>query len=76
MLTRKLKGHDAYYGITSNHEALDRLRHLVERCWYRALARRSQRHLSWEVMGRILERFPLPKAHITHQYATQQTLPL
>lgn len=76
MLTRKLKGHDAYYGITSNHKALDRLRQLVARCWYRALKRRSQRRLSWKVMGRILERFPLPKARITHQYATQQILPL
>jgi hypothetical protein len=76
MLTRKLKGHYAYYGITSNHGALDRLLDLVERVWYRALARRSQRRLSWKAMQRLLARFPLPKARIVHQYDTQQTLPL
>jgi RNA-directed DNA polymerase len=75
-LTKKLNGHYAYYGITSNHGALDRLLDLVERVWYRALARRSQRRLSWKAMQRLLARFPLPKARIVHQYDTQQTLPL
>lgn len=76
MLTRKLKGHYAYYGITSNENALSRLRHQVERAWHRALARRSQRHFSWKTMQRLLKRFPLPKTRIVHQYATQRTLPL
>jgi hypothetical protein len=76
MLTRKLKGHYAYYGITSNENALSRLRHRVERAWHRALARRSQRRFSWNTMQRLLKRFPLPKTRIVHQYGTQQILPL
>jgi RNA-directed DNA polymerase len=76
MLTRKLNGHYAYFGITSNHGALDRLRNLTEWVWYRALARRSQRRFPWKAMQRVLARFPLPKARIIHQYGTQRTLPL
>jgi RNA-directed DNA polymerase len=75
-LTRKLKGHYAYYGITSNHAALARLINLVERAWKKALARRSQRYFSWTAMHRILERFPLPRPRIVHQYGTQRNLPL
>lgn len=73
-LTRKLQGHYAYYGITSNHNALARLRCLVQRAWYRALGRRSQRRFSWKAMRNVLERFPLPKPRIVHQYATQLNL--
>lgn len=73
-LTRKLKGHDAYFGITSNYDALARLHYCVVRVWYRALARRSQRWLSWKAMSRILKRFPLPYARVVHQYGTQRSL--
>jgi RNA-directed DNA polymerase len=76
MLTRKLKGHYAYYGITSNHQALKTLCDLVKRVWYRALRRRSQRGFSWKAMRSLLARHPLPKARIAHQYATQRILPL
>jgi hypothetical protein len=31
----------------------------VVRAWKQALGRRSQRGLSWQVMYRLLERFPL-----------------
>ncbi len=73
-LTRKLNGHYAYYGITSNDDALSRFCHLVERAWYRALGRRSQRRFPWSAMHRILERFPLPAPCIVHQYGTQLNL--
>jgi RNA-directed DNA polymerase len=75
-LTRKLNGHDAYFGITSNYDALARLRFWVARAWYRALARRSQRWFSWTAMYRLLRRYPLPKARVVHQYGTQRSLPL
>jgi group II intron reverse transcriptase/maturase len=73
-LSKKLEGHYAYYGITSNHRALSRLRNLVARAWHAALGRRSQRRLSWQTMRRILDRFPLPRARIVHQYGTQLNL--
>ena len=65
---RKLKGHYGYYGITGNFLALAKVFQATERIWYRALARRSQRHLSWTTMQRILRRFPLPKPRIVHQH--------
>lgn len=68
MLVRKLKGHYGYYGITGNFLALAKVFQATERVWYRALARRSQRHLSWTTMQRILRRFPLPKPRIVHQH--------
>jgi group II intron reverse transcriptase/maturase len=66
-LSRKLKGHYGYYGITGNSRALVRFRYEVERRWRRWLARRSQQHrMSWEAFNKILERFPLPNAVAVH----------
>jgi group II intron reverse transcriptase/maturase len=66
-LSRKLKGHDAYYGITPNLSALKRLRYWVERDWRKWLSTRSRHgRLSWDKMRRILEQFPLPRPRIVH----------
>ena len=60
-LVQKLRGHYGYYGIKSNSWALERMRSEVQRAWKRWLSRRSQRGaINWKVMGKILERFPLP----------------
>jgi len=69
-LVKKLKGHYAYYGITSNYGAISRLYHEIPRVWRTALARRSQRGFSWLKMNRLLKRFPLPPPRIVHQYGT------
>jgi hypothetical protein len=70
-LERKLKGHYAYFGVTSNYQALDRLRREAERIWKRWLSRRSQKaFVNWEWMARLLERFPLPRPRILHRYGT------
>jgi group II intron reverse transcriptase/maturase len=61
-LNRKLRGHDAYYGITPNYRALVRLRHQVERRWRKWLSTRSRRgRLSWERMETLLRVFPLQR---------------
>jgi group II intron reverse transcriptase/maturase len=66
-LTRKLRGHDAYYGITGNGRALSRLRHWAERVWMKWLSRRSSKaRLDWEAMKRLLRRFSLPPARVVH----------
>lgn len=70
MLTKKLKGHYAYYGITSNFPRISSFYHRARRTWYAALARRSQRRLSWATMMKLLERFPLPAPRIVHRYGT------
>lgn len=66
-LSRKLRGHDAYYGITGNYPSLAMLRYWVERGWRKWLSSRSRHsRLSWARMDKILKRFPLPKARIVH----------
>jgi RNA-directed DNA polymerase len=65
-LSRKLRGHDAYYGITGNSRALAVLRHWTRRIWKKWLGRRSNRPWTWEKMERLLARFPLPPARAIH----------
>lgn len=70
-LSRKLTGHYAYFGVTSNAAALHRLLHETKAIWRKWLSRRSQRALiSWEKMHRLLERYPLPPPRIVHRYGT------
>lgn len=67
MLSRKLRGHDAYYGITGNARALSLLRPLVARIWQKWLNRRSWKAaLTWTRMNRLLEVFPLPPPRVVH----------
>jgi RNA-directed DNA polymerase len=64
-LRRKLLGHFAYFGITGNFKALRNLRYRVIAVWRKWLSRRSQRAwISWDVMMRLLARYPLPEPHI------------
>lgn len=65
-LVRKLQGHYAYYGITGNADALDRFRYEVTGIWYKWLARRSRRRMSWERFFELLQRFRLPPAVAVH----------
>jgi len=70
-LARKLSGHYAYYGVTSNYGALARLHHEVKAIWKKWLSRRSQKaFIDWPAMHRLLERFPLPPPRIVHRYVT------
>jgi len=69
ILARKLNGHYAYYGVTSNFDALARFWHEVVLAWRKWLSRRSQKaYLSWVKMTRLLKRFPLPPPRIVHRY--------
>jgi RNA-directed DNA polymerase len=68
-LSRKLRGHNAYYGIRGNSTALSRFRYQVSRIWIGWLGRRSQRaRLTWERANLILKAYPLPAARIVHQW--------
>jgi hypothetical protein len=70
-LTRKLTGHYAYFGITSNGAALSRLREQVRNVCRKWLSRRSQRAaLSWNRMLALLKRYSLPRPRIVHRYGT------
>jgi group II intron reverse transcriptase/maturase len=65
-LSRKLRGHDAYYGITGNSHMLAALRERARRIWQKWLARRSNRPWTWDHMVRVLAAFPLPPARAMH----------
>jgi RNA-directed DNA polymerase len=63
MLSQKLRGHFAYYGITGNSPALSRFREAVKRIWQKWLSRRRRRgFLSWTTFARLLRHYPLPAA--------------
>ena len=68
-LVGKLRGHDNYYGIFGNREALLRFRYEVVRIWRKWLARRSAKaRMTWERFTRVvLKRFPLPAPVITYR---------
>jgi len=66
-LSNKLRGHDAYYGITGNGLALQVLRYWVIRDWFKWLRRRSYAaRRNWAWMSQLLQRFPLPPARVVH----------
>ena len=66
-LSLKLKGHDAYYGITGNYGALHRLRAVTARLWCTWLGRRSNsKRLTWDRFSLLLQHYPLPPARVVH----------
>jgi RNA-directed DNA polymerase len=66
-LSQKLRGHFAYYGITSNGLAIQRFREAVVGIWRKWLARRRRRgYLSWITFSRLLKRYVLPAAIVVH----------
>jgi RNA-directed DNA polymerase len=68
-LGRKLLGHYAYFGITSNFAMLAKVFHETKAIWKKWLSRRSQKAgLGWQAMRVLLERNPLPLPRIVHQY--------
>ena len=69
ILTRKLNGHYAYYGITGNARALDQVRTATVRLWFKWLRRRSResKAMTWQRMGQLLrELFVFPYARVVH----------
>lgn len=67
-LASVVRGHQAYYAVPGNYEAVNEFRTQVARAWYKALRRRSQRtRLTWARMGRIVSRW-LPPTRILHPF--------
>jgi group II intron reverse transcriptase/maturase len=60
-LVAKLRGHDAYYGIIGNLDALYRFRSELKRVWRKWLDRRSHRaRMKWDRFQRLKARYPFP----------------
>ncbi len=67
ILSQKLRGHYAYFGITGNIKALGRFLYAVNRLWHKWLNRRSSgNHVPWERYERISKRYSLPCPTIVH----------
>ena len=66
-LSRKMRGHYAYFGLTGNIASLTQFWEGVKRIWKKWLARRSQRaFISWPEFVRLMQRYPLPKPVVVH----------
>ena len=66
-LSRVLRGHYAYYGVTGNSYSLHRFRNQAVKAWLRVLQRRSQkRRLSWDRFNTLLRANPLPPPRLVH----------
>lgn len=62
LLTAKLRGHLAYFGVIGNAGSLFAVRHAAYRTWRMWLNRRSQRaRVTWAAMRKLVERYPLPR---------------
>ncbi len=70
VLCCKVRGHYQFYGITFNMRRVRSFHEQVTRAWQKWLNRRSRdKHMPWERFRRLLERHPLPRPRIVHQYA-------
>lgn len=76
ILTMKMRGHDAYYGITGNARSLAQIRYWVERIWKKWLSRRSRKaQMNWERFAELLRRYPLPPPVVVHSIYRQSANP-
>ena len=68
-LCRRINGHFNYFGVNWNQRSMKVLRRCIERVWFRALRRRSQRgrRLTWDRFGSWLRVFPLPSVRVRVQ---------
>jgi group II intron reverse transcriptase/maturase len=66
VLSRKLQGHYAYYGVTGNFPALMRFYDRVKKIWHKWLSRRNNRGINWERMTAIFKAFPLRRPRVVH----------
>jgi len=69
ILSQKVRGHYAYYGITGNILMLRGFLQAVHRAWRKWLDRRNrQREMTWDRFNRLLKRYWLPPPRIVHSY--------
>jgi len=67
-LNQKLVGHYRYYGVTGNYRKMELFAYYIRRALFKALNRRSQRHMKWEKFNKFLEYNPLAIPKIYHVY--------
>ena len=73
-LSAVLRGHFAYYGLPSNMRSMVSFAYEVKRLWLRALARRSQRGMTWDRFNQLLNAYPLPTPTTTRSASATSAL--
>jgi RNA-directed DNA polymerase len=72
-LSRKVRGHYAYYGITGNSRMLAEFLWAVQSAWRKWLDRRnSRREMTWDKFYRLLSHYDLPPPKIVHSSVKQR----
>jgi RNA-directed DNA polymerase len=67
-LASVVRGHQAYYAVPGNYDAVHAFRTQVTRHWYQALRRRSQKtSITWARMNRFVTRW-LPPTRTLHPF--------
>jgi hypothetical protein len=65
IISSKLRGFGACYGLRGNSRALESVRFRAQEIWRKWLRRRSQRgHMPWSRFNAILRQYPLPRLRI------------
>ncbi|MGH8829647.1 MAG: group II intron reverse transcriptase/maturase [Polaromonas sp.] len=71
-LASVVRGHQAYYAVPGNYDAVNEFRTQIARTWHKALRRRSQRtRLTWARMNRIVTRW-LPASRTLHPFPNER----
>ncbi len=71
-LASVVRGHQAYYAVPGNINAVNAFRTQVTRHWHHALSSRSQKgRIPWPRMNRLAARW-LPRPHVTHPFPQQR----
>jgi RNA-directed DNA polymerase len=66
-LSRKMKGHYAYYGVVGNFACIKQFYEATKAVWRYWLDHRSNRaKMTWEKFARLLERYQLPAPRTVH----------
>ena len=74
-LAAVVRGHQAYYAVPGNSDAVNAFRTQVRRHWRKALRRRSQRtRITWARMNRIVTRW-LPPTRTVHPFPRRASPP-
>jgi len=67
ILSQKLLGHYAYYGISGNYQRLQSFLFEVEKVWRKWLGRRHRGHgIPWQRFRGLRQRYRLPAARVVH----------
>lgn len=65
IVSAKLRGHYAYYGVSDNTRGIERFAHEAKKLLRKWLDRRGKTgSMNWENFGKLLKKFPLPKPRI------------